>query len=210
MPTGRVLRFVSFVGPICRLIWSKTFLSLNQEAVLDQTMSRQERSAKLGLVADLLRFGAAVSFGVVVAACERANAAGDLIIFGEPTLTPALEVLGGTRTKGGRAGVLIFKSPTPLAIARPGGHMRCDLIAGLAGHRYGVGLHLQILRTIKICDDTLPALFGCPQIRIPTRLGLKSAKMDHCHVREQALGARSLGILRLQLVRRRIVRSGIP
>jgi hypothetical protein len=60
-----------------------------------------------------------VAFGVVVAACERANAARarDLVIFGEPTLTPALEVLGGTRTKRVRAGVLIFKSPTPLAFA---------------------------------------------------------------------------------------------
>ena len=176
MPTGRVLRFVSSVGPICRLIWS-TFLFLKQEAGLDQTISRQERSAKLGLVADLRRLGAAVAFGVVVAACERANAARarDLVIFGEPTLTPALEVLGGTRTKRGRPGVLIFKSPTPLAFARPGRHVRSDLIADWLGVDMASTLHLRILCTVKICDDTLLAHFGCHQMRIPTRLGLKSA-----------------------------------
>jgi DMSO/TMAO reductase YedYZ molybdopterin-dependent catalytic subunit len=64
MPTGCLLRFVSFVGPIRRLLWYKAFLSLKQEAVL----------------------------------------------------------------------------------------------------------------TVKICHDTLPAHFGCCQIKIPTRLGLKRAK----------------------------------
>jgi hypothetical protein len=54
--------------------------------------------------------------------------------------------------------------------------MRCDLIAGLAGHRYGVGLHLQILRTVKIAMIPCLAHFGCRQIKIPTSLGLKSAK----------------------------------
>jgi DMSO/TMAO reductase YedYZ molybdopterin-dependent catalytic subunit len=64
MPTGCVLRFVSFVGPIGPLLWSKTFLSLKPEAVV----------------------------------------------------------------------------------------------------------------TVKICHDALPAHFGCRQMKIPTRLGLKSAK----------------------------------
>ena len=63
--------------------------------------------------------------------------------------------------------------------------------------------------TIKICHDALPAHFGCRPMKIPTRLGLKSAKWI-THVREQALGARPLASPRLQLVRRRIVRSGIP
>jgi hypothetical protein len=101
LPTGCVLRFVSFVGALCRLIWSKIFLSLKQEAGLDQRMSRQERSGKLALMADLLRPGAMVAFDIVVAAFERPNAA-----WARDLVSSALEVLVGTRTERGRAEVV--------------------------------------------------------------------------------------------------------
>jgi hypothetical protein len=85
---------------------AKIFLSLKQEAGLDQRMSRKERSGKLCLMADLLRSGAMLAFEVVVAAFERAR---DLV-------SSAVEVLGGTRTERGRAEVVrrrIIRSVIP-------------------------------------------------------------------------------------------------
>jgi hypothetical protein len=97
-----------------------------------------------------------VAFAVVVAAFGRANAARacDLVIFGEPSLTSVLEVLGGTRTERGGAEVLIFKSPTRSPSST---------------------LHLQIFRTSRFATRSGWRIFACPR-GISTELGLKSAK----------------------------------
>jgi hypothetical protein len=65
-PLGSPIR--EFCRPIMPANLVQDISIFETKARLDQRMSRQERSGKLGLVADLLRSGAMVAFGVVVAA----------------------------------------------------------------------------------------------------------------------------------------------
>jgi molybdate transport system substrate-binding protein len=83
----------------------------------------------------LVRVGAVIAVGLVAGTLSPSTVARarDLVVFGEPTLAPALRVLGEHWRKQTGIGVRVFASRTELALAQADRQIRCDLIVGLAG-----------------------------------------------------------------------------